>query len=86
MVKRAREFLMEGDKVRFVVKFRGRQVTRPEFGFATARKAIEALSDVAKVERDPHMEGRQLVAIVSFERKKTNEKKTENKEVSIETV
>lgn len=86
MVKRAREFLMEGDKVRFVVKFRGRQVTRPEFGFATARKAIEALSDVAKVERDPHMEGRQLVAIVSFERKKTNEKKAENKEISIETV
>jgi len=33
------------------------------------------------------MEGRQLVAIVSFERKKvTNEKKTENKESSIKTV
>ena len=87
MVRRAREFLLEGDKVRFVVKFRGRQVTRPEFGFATARKAIALLDDVSKVERDPHMEGRQLVAIVSFERKKvTNEKKTENKESSIKTV
>lgn len=87
MVRRAREFLLEGDKVRFVVKFRGRQVTRPEFGFATARKAIALLDDVSKVERDPHMEGRQLVAIVSFERKKvTNEKKTENKESSVQTV
>lgn len=86
MVKRAREFLIDGDKVRFVVKFRGRQVTRPEFGFATARKAIELLDDISKVERDPHMEGRQLVAIVSFERKKTNEKKTENKEGSVKTV
>lgn len=86
MVKRAREFLVEGDKVRFVVKFRGRQVTRPEFGFATARKAIGLLDDISKVERDPHMEGRQLVAILSFERKKTNEKKTEDKKSSSETV
>lgn len=85
MVKRAREFLMEGDKVRFVVKFRGRQVTRPEFGFATANKAIGLLSDISKVERDPHMEGRQLVAIISFERKK-NEKKDQNTQGSSEEV
>ena len=86
MVKRAREFLVEGDKVRFVVKFRGRQVTRPEFGFATARKAIESLNDISKVERDPHMEGRQLVAILSFERKKKDEKKTQSPQGSSETV
>lgn len=85
MVKRAREFLLEGDKVRFVVKFRGRQVTRPEFGFATARKAIAMLEDISKVEREPHMEGRQLVAIISFERKK-HEKKAENEKSSSQTV
>ena len=86
MVRRAREFLINGDKVRFVVKFRGRQVTRPEFGFAIAKKAIAALEDVSKVEREPHMEGRQLVAIVSFERKKANEKKTESTQSSSQTV
>ncbi|MDP3941584.1 MAG: translation initiation factor IF-3 [bacterium] len=86
MVKRAREFLTEGDKVRFVVKFRGRQVTRPEFGFAIAKKAIALLEDISKVEREPHMEGRQLVAIISFERKKAHEKKTENPESSSQTV
>lgn len=75
MAKRAREFLEEGNKVRLVVKFKGRQITRTEFGYAVISKMCSLLEDIAKIEKEPRMEGKQLVAIVSLERKKTNEKK-----------
>jgi translation initiation factor IF-3 len=70
MVKRCREFLMDGDKVRLVVKFRGRQITRSEFGHGVVRKAIEAVNDISKVDREPKMEGRQITAVLSPEKKK----------------
>ena len=50
-VKRAREFLEDGNKIRFVLKFRGRQITHPEFGHAIIRKVVESLADISKVER-----------------------------------
>ena len=79
MVKRGRDFLEAGDKLRLVVKFKGRQIARPEFGRETMKKAIESLADISKVDRDPHFEGRQLVALLSVERnKKTNENEEKN--------
>jgi len=68
VVKRARTFLEGNDKVRFVLKFAGRQIAHPEFGRETMQKAIQAISDISKVEKDPHFEGRQLIAIISPER------------------
>lgn len=72
MIKRGREFLEDGNKLRLVVKFKGRQITRPEFGHQIIRKAIEDLSDVSKVDREPRLEGRQLIAILSTEKGKKN--------------
>lgn len=72
MVKRAREFLEDGDKVRLVVKFKGRQITHPEFGRGIMDKAISLLADLSKIERDPHFEGKQLIAIIVPERKKSH--------------
>jgi len=79
MVRRAREFLEDGDKVRMVVRFAGRQITHPEFGQKILEKAILELSDVSKIEREKHFEGRQLIVILSPERKKNV--KEENKEI-----
>jgi translation initiation factor IF-3 len=70
MVKRCRDFLLESDKVRLVVKFRGRQITHPEFGNAVIRKVIEQVSDISKVDREARLEGRQIVAVLSPEKKK----------------
>lgn len=64
-VKRANEFLADGDKVKFIVRFRGREFTKKELGENVLNKVIEKLGEVAKVERDPHMEGRQMVTILS---------------------
>lgn len=84
MIRRGREFLADGNKVRLVVKFRGRQIVHPEFGQEVAKKVIEALSDLSKVDREPHLEGKQLITLLSPERKtksdlEKNEK--ENKEI-----
>lgn len=64
-LKRARRFIGEGNKVRVVLRFRGRELRRPEVGHATLDKMIEAMSDVAEVEhRSRNIEGRRLIAIL----------------------
>lgn len=75
MINRGREFLEEGDKIRLVVKFKGRQITHPEFGNNIINRVIDALKDFSKVDREPHMEGKQMIALLSPERKKHAEKK-----------
>ena len=64
-VRHAKEFLEDGDKVKFIVRFRGREFTKKELGENVLKKVIESLQEVAKVEREPHMEGRQMVMIIS---------------------
>lgn len=60
-VKHARKFLEAGNKVKASVIFRGRELVHQEFGRHILGKMIEDLQDVAKVEREPAMEGRILV-------------------------
>lgn len=71
MIRRGKEFLTDGDKVRLVVKFIGRQITHPEFGQQIIRKTVEALSDISKIEREAHFEGKQLISILAPERKRS---------------
>ncbi len=84
MIKRCREFLTDGDKVRLVVKFRGRQITRTEFGHGVIRKVIEAVNDISKVDKDAKMEGRQITAVLSPERKKNEQ--DQSQKISSETI
>ncbi|MDO8658050.1 MAG: translation initiation factor IF-3 [Candidatus Levybacteria bacterium] len=94
MIRRARGFLKDGDKVRMVVKFIGRQITHPEFGKEVLNKALTQLSEISKTERDPHFEGKQLITIIVPERSKSrsvneSEKSNgeeKNKEISGQTV
>lgn len=64
-LKKARGFLEDGDKVKFAVKFAGRQITKKELGEQVLNKVLQNLDDVAKQEREMRMEGRQLVVIVT---------------------
>lgn len=70
MIRRTRDFLEDGDKVRLVLKFRGRQIVHPEFGHEIIRKVIMAVEGLSKVDREPHFEGKQLISLLSAERKK----------------
>lgn len=81
MIRRGTSFLEDNNKVRLIVKFMGRQIAHPEFGKEIMQKVVSALSNLSKLERDPHFEGKQLIAILSPERKKTNETKKENQEL-----
>jgi len=91
MTRRAREFLEAGDKVRLVVSFSGRQITHPEFGHRILDKVLESLSDISKLDRDRHLEGKKLIALISPERQRPENKiegtkqdaKEENKEINI---
>jgi translation initiation factor IF-3 len=95
MQHRAKGFLAEGDKVRLVLKFRGRQIIHPEFGHETMQKMIAGLADVSKVERVPRLEGKQLITILSpgkaspangVKEEGEQNAKEENQESSIKTI
>ena len=76
-VKRTEEFLKEGNRVKVVVRFRGRQLTKKEFGHEILKRLKEKLGEKAKVETEPKMQGKQLETTLGL-RKKTapkNEKK-----------
>jgi translation initiation factor IF-3 len=58
--KQARKFLLAGDKVKFTVRFRGREMAHPDIGREMLEQIAEDLRDVATVEQRPLMEGRAL--------------------------
>jgi len=59
--KHARKFIESGNKLKATVIFKGREMAHREFGQKVLRRLIEDLSDVAKVEREPLMEGRNMI-------------------------
>ncbi|OGD70253.1 translation initiation factor IF-3 [Candidatus Collierbacteria bacterium RIFCSPLOWO2_01_FULL_50_23] len=61
---RARQFLKGGDKVRLVVKFTGREITKKEFGERLMASALEQLSTEASIEQLPKMLGKLLMATI----------------------
>ena len=64
-VKRAREFLEHKDKVQVNVLFRGRELAHIDEGRKVMDEVLQALEDVAKVEKNPSMEGKRMTAIVA---------------------
>lgn len=82
MIKRSRGFLTDGDKVRLVLKFSGRQIVHPEFGQQVLEKVTSELSDVSKVEKEKHFEGRQLISILSPEKQRKVKDEKKDKEIN----
>lgn len=62
-VNRAKEFLVQKDKVVFSVIFRGRENAHVEEGFKLVDRLIGELAPFAKVEQNPSMQGRRIVVI-----------------------
>ncbi len=63
-IKNAQRFLTKGDKVKFTVKFKGREMQHTNLGKDLMDKIIEETKDIAKVESKPKFEGRQMVMII----------------------
>lgn len=64
-LKNAAKFLKDGDKVKFTVRFRSREITHPEFAQRLLDEVATALVDVATVEKPPAMEGRTMTMIMA---------------------
>jgi len=59
-VRRAIEFLEEGDRVKVAVQFRGRELTHPEIGRNLLARFSEAIKDHGVIERAPLLEGKSM--------------------------
>ena len=63
--KNARAFLESGNKVKFTLKFRGRELNNIKAGEEVLNKIITALEDVANVEKKPFLEGKTMFIILT---------------------
>ena len=63
-IKNAKKFISKGDKVKFTVKFKGREMQHIELGKDLMKRIIEDTKDIAKVETHPKFEGRQMIMII----------------------
>lgn len=57
----ARKFLEKGNKVKASVLFRGREFTHKEFAHNLLTRMATELDDIARIEREPEMEGRMMI-------------------------
>ena len=64
-IAKAREFLAEGDRVKFSLRFRGREMAYQDLGRQKLMKVCEALADAATVEGNPRMEGRLMGVVLA---------------------
>ncbi len=62
-------FLSEGDKAKITLRFRGREITHQELGLALLKRVEADLAEHAVVEQFPKMEGRQMVMVLSPQKK-----------------
>ena len=63
-IKNAQKFLQKGDKVKFTVKFKGREMQHTGLGNQLMDRIISDIASIGKVEVHPKFEGRQIVMII----------------------
>jgi translation initiation factor IF-3 len=63
--RHARRFLVDGNKVKVTMMFRGRQVAHPELGREVLDRVSTELSDIGKVETSAKLEGKNMTMILA---------------------
>ena len=64
-LKQARKFFAQGDKVKFTMRFKGREMSANDMGKEVLNRLVEDLEGVCKVESEPKLEGRQMTMVVA---------------------
>ncbi|HKR18955.1 MAG TPA: translation initiation factor IF-3 [Stellaceae bacterium] len=59
------KFIEEGDKVKIVMRFRGREMAHQDLGMVVLMRVKDGLDKVAKIEQSPRSEGRQMTMVMS---------------------
>ena len=70
-LKKIKSFILNGDKTKISVRFRGREILNSEMGLKLLNKIKVELENIAQVDQDPSLEGRQLLMILSPLKKKS---------------
>ncbi len=83
-VKHARQFLDEGNKVKAVVMFKGREITYKEQGEDVLKRLTEKITDVSKIDQELKLEGRQMVMIFAPDKSKKKQDSAKKPEVQKE--
>jgi translation initiation factor IF-3 len=64
-LKQAKKFLSQGDKVKFTMRYKGREMSANDMGKEILNKLVDDLEGLCKVDAAPKMEGKQMFMIVS---------------------
>ncbi len=64
-MKSVRRFFEEGDKVKVTLRFRGREMAHQDIGVRLLERVKAETAEVAKVESEPQMEGRQMIMVLA---------------------
>ena len=69
-----KRFLEGGDKVKCIVRFRGREQSRPELGIRLLQRVASEVAELATIESHPRQDGRNMVMVLAPTRKKAEVK------------
>jgi translation initiation factor IF-3 len=64
-VSRVIEFLEDGDKVKMMILFKGREIIYKQRGFEMLERIAEVVQEHGRLERKPKLEGRNIIAIIA---------------------
>ena len=74
-LKKIKSFILDGDKTKISVRFRGREILNSNIGLDLLNKLKDELSEIAQVDQEPSLEGRQLLMVLSPLKRNKNLKK-----------
>ena len=69
-LKKIKSFILSGDKTKISIRFRGREILNSDLGLELLSRVRNELDDIAQVDQEPSLEGRQLLMILSPLKKK----------------
>ena len=64
-LKKIKSFILGGDKTKISVRFRGREILNSDLGLELLNKLRDELADIAQVDQEASLEGRQLLMVLS---------------------
>ena len=68
-LKKIKSFILDKNKTRISVRFRGREILNSDLGLELLNKIRDELDDIAHVDQEPSLEGRQLLMVLSPKKK-----------------
>ena len=64
-LKKIKSFILDGDKTKISVRFRGREILNSDLGLELLNRLRDELADIAQVDQEASLEGRQLLMVLS---------------------